>query len=230
MISLPIINSAGVSSGFVPVGFCATPVAHCRLASKTRLKQRGVVLFLTLIALLAMSLAAVALIRSVDTNSMIAGNIAYKQETITSAEVGMIDSMAWLNMKGNADLAIMLNGDPTLAHTFNKTDLAANRGYHSSILTTRCFTNDALWNSTDASVPVEDDSGTKTSYIIERMCRLPNADLAHTDCLSITPPDNGGRGTDDPKLTPGSPPQMRVTIRAENIRDHTVSYVQGFIF
>ena len=49
------------------------------------LKQRGVVLFLTLVALLAMSLAAVALIRSVDTSTLIAGNLAFKQSAMSSA-------------------------------------------------------------------------------------------------------------------------------------------------
>ena len=43
------------------------------------MKQRGVVLFFALISLLAIMLAAVALIRSVDTSIMIAGNLAFKQ-------------------------------------------------------------------------------------------------------------------------------------------------------
>lgn len=53
------------------------------------LKQRGVVLFFALIALVAMSLAAVALIRSVDTSTLIAGNLAFKQATKNSAEAGI---------------------------------------------------------------------------------------------------------------------------------------------
>ena len=41
--------------------------------------QSGVVLFIALIVLVAMSLAGVALVRSVDTNLLIAGNLAFKQ-------------------------------------------------------------------------------------------------------------------------------------------------------
>ena len=47
-----------------------------RIEPSFRTAQRGVVLFFALIALVAMSLAAVALIRSVDTSTIIAGNLA----------------------------------------------------------------------------------------------------------------------------------------------------------
>ena len=45
-------------------------------------KQRGIVLFVALIAMVVMSLAAVALIHSVDTGTSIAGNLATKQSTL----------------------------------------------------------------------------------------------------------------------------------------------------
>ena len=41
--------------------------------------QRGLVLFFALIALVAMSLAALALVRSVDTSTLISGNLAFRQ-------------------------------------------------------------------------------------------------------------------------------------------------------
>ena len=46
-------------------------------------KQQGVVLFIALVALVVMSLAAVALIRSVDTNTLIGGNLSFKQAATT---------------------------------------------------------------------------------------------------------------------------------------------------
>jgi len=52
-------------------------------------RQRGVVLFFALIALVVMSLAAVALIRSVDTNTLIAGNLAFKQAATSSGDSGL---------------------------------------------------------------------------------------------------------------------------------------------
>jgi type IV pilus assembly protein PilX len=60
-------------------------------------KQRGVVLFFTLIALVVMSLAAVALIRSVDTSTMIAGNLAFKQSGASATDTGMEAAIGWLS-------------------------------------------------------------------------------------------------------------------------------------
>jgi hypothetical protein len=50
--------------------------------------QSGVILLLTLIVLVAMTLAAIALIRSVDTTNVVAGNLAFKQATLQAADEG----------------------------------------------------------------------------------------------------------------------------------------------
>ena len=64
-----------------------TPSAH---GSGER-AQRGAVLFIALIVLVAMTMASVALVRSVDTATLGAGNIALKQSAAQAAEraVGM---------------------------------------------------------------------------------------------------------------------------------------------
>ena len=59
--------------------------------------EKGVVLFIALIALVVMSLAAVALIRSVDTNTLIAGNLGFKQSATVSADSGVETAITWLN-------------------------------------------------------------------------------------------------------------------------------------
>ena len=80
-------------------------VFQARNAAKN--KQHGVVLFFALIALVAMSLAAVALIRSVDTNSLIAGNLSFKQSSILSADRGVETAIAWV--KGRSQNSLKLN-------------------------------------------------------------------------------------------------------------------------
>ena len=47
-------------------------------------RQRGVVLFIALIVMVAMSLAAIALFRSVDTANLVAGNQAFKQGALNA--------------------------------------------------------------------------------------------------------------------------------------------------
>ena len=65
--------------------------------------QRGVVLFIALIVLVAMSLAGIAIMRSVDTSNLISGNIAFKQSTLASADLGIEAAMKYLkdNAKGD---------------------------------------------------------------------------------------------------------------------------------
>jgi len=53
------------------------------------MKQRGAVLFIALIMLVAMSLAGIAMVRSVDTTVVIAGNMAFKQGTLMATDVGV---------------------------------------------------------------------------------------------------------------------------------------------
>ena len=48
--------------------------------------QNGFVMIITLLALVIMMLASVALIRSTDTNLLIAGNMAFKRDLINQAE------------------------------------------------------------------------------------------------------------------------------------------------
>jgi len=52
-------------------------------------RVRGAVLFIALIVLVAMSLAGIAIMRSVDTATLIAGNLAFKQGTMHSSDNGI---------------------------------------------------------------------------------------------------------------------------------------------
>jgi type IV pilus assembly protein PilX len=58
--------------------------------------QRGVVLFIALIVMVAMSLAAIALMRSVDTTTTVIGNLAFRQASVLPANFGIEDAAAGL--------------------------------------------------------------------------------------------------------------------------------------
>ncbi|MEJ7807583.1 MAG: hypothetical protein WKG03_16870, partial [Telluria sp.] len=53
------------------------------------LRQRGVVLLMALIALVALTLAGLAMVRSVDTGNVIAGNMAFRQAAMQQVDVGI---------------------------------------------------------------------------------------------------------------------------------------------
>ncbi len=60
-----------------------------RTPPKIARRQRGVVLFIALIAMVVLSLAGVALIRSVDTTGSVAGNIAFREAALAAANLSL---------------------------------------------------------------------------------------------------------------------------------------------
>jgi len=129
---------------------------------QARSKQNGVVLLIALIVLVAMTLAAIALVRSVDTTNLIAGNLAFQQSATNAGDVGSENAIEWLQTKN-------------IGTTLRVSDLAA--GYS------------AVWDSSTANrwddivtesgiTPVvagEDQAGNTVSYIIQRLCKVEGA-------------------------------------------------------
>jgi Tfp pilus assembly protein PilX len=204
-----------------------------------RVKQRGVVLFFALIALVAMSLAAVALIRSVDTSTLIAGNLAFKQAATSSGDSGIEAAIAWLAQTEAANSTLNVYMDPV--HFFNTTSLAD--GYYSNVdpnlsLTDSSAPSHIKWDGTDSVCLAEDSSGNTTCYVIQRMCRDANQTIAVTSCLfSDVIMDNNNQTIRLPQQVclgsgcppSAQPPQIRITARTGGKRN-TVSYVQAFVY
>ncbi|HSI44461.1 MAG TPA: hypothetical protein VK949_08975 [Methylotenera sp.] len=203
--------------------------------SKTH-KQCGLVLFLALVALVVLSLAAVALIRSVDTSTLIAGNLAFKQAATTSADAGIDAAITQLTTMRDSNGTKNVLNDNT--HTFNITDTAARPGYFSNADPTLNLTADATWNDVNNVLVGTDVSGNTVRYIIQRMCRTANVAIQTADCLfSTATDDNSGQQVKFPKdicdgpgcPVPGQTPQVRVTVRVTGPKN-TVSYVQAFVY
>lgn len=190
------------------------------------IKQRGVVLFIALIALVVMSLAAVALVRSVDTSTIIAGNLAFKQSATSSADSGFEDAITWLAANSTAEIWT----NP--AHVLNVTN--AGGGYYSNFDETGLdITADATWTAGSA------DGGTDATnnairYIVQRMCRNANQVVTTTDCLfGPSGPGGGGSQKAEPTgylgISSSGSPMYRVTARVTGPRN-TVSYIQAFVY
>jgi type IV pilus assembly protein PilX len=67
-----------------------------RATRSPSLAQRGVSLIFALLALAAISLAAVALVRSVDGGLLVIGNLGFKQETTRAADRAAETARAWI--------------------------------------------------------------------------------------------------------------------------------------
>jgi Tfp pilus assembly protein PilX len=224
---MTLIEEFNVESKFKP------KFGHMRVK-----QQHGLVLFLALIALVVMSLAAVALIRSVDTNTMIAGNLAFKQAATTSADAGIEAAITMLagmrDSAANAGKNVLTDA----SHTFNITNTATNPGYFSNADPALNLTAAATWDNVNDVLVGTDNSGNRIQYIVQRMCRNANVAIQNADCLFSSPaldtngqqiplPQNICNGPGCP--TAGQTPQIRITARVTGPKN-SVSYVQAFVY
>ena len=188
-------------------------------------RVRGAVLFIALIVLVAMTLAGIAIMRSVDTVTLIAGNLAFKQGTMQSSDNGIEQAYLWL-----------IANRPTLWSS------NLGQGYNSGYATP-VWTNAATWASA-VTVPT-DAAGNTSSYQIHRMCNC--ADTLYNGICAASAQSNqcaldnpSGTGVPPPpaageSFTVGAPgflqdPKVyyRITVRTQGPRS-TVSYVQAMV-
>jgi len=197
-------------------------------ASKLR-KQAGVVLFIALIVLVAMTLGAVALIRSVDTTNLIAGNLAFQQSAIHSADAGFEAAISWLQANKATGL-LTGQGDNTNGYYGNGAAATNNLGHDANTATW-----DALWTNVFAQnavqgTPAVDQAGNSYRYVIHRMC-MTNGPSASSGCgrspavtvSAANQEDQGGGQFVKPPSV-----YYRITVRVDGPKN-TVAYVQTIV-
>lgn len=201
-------------------------------------RQRGVALFFALVCMVAIMLAAVALVRSVDTAALISGNLAFQQSATVSGDAGTEAAITWLaaTEAANAALNVLTNA----AHPFNANNAAA--GYYASLDPAKSLTASSgtrfVWDATDSVGLAADSSGNTTRYVIQRMCRTAGVAVANASCLfSGAVLDNNKQNIPLPQEIcqgPGCPvagqtPMIRITSRTTGPKN-TLSYVQAFVY
>jgi len=211
----------------VDLDFCASALDTRnpqRRLRNTRKQQCGTVLFIALIVLVAMTLAGIAIMRSVDTATLIAGNLAFKQGTIQAADNGVEQAYQWL-----------------LANRVALANTNLGSGYYSARPGAEPDWNDPLsWAS--AVTVGTDAAGNTVSYVIHRLCNCPDTlyngtcasgsaqQCALTTASNVAPPPGQGDSfavgapgfLEDPKL------YYRITVRTQGPRN-TTSYVQSMV-
>jgi Tfp pilus assembly protein PilX len=128
----------------------------------TLARQRGVVLFIALIVLVAMTLAGLAIVRSVDTGNQVSGNIAFRQAALASGDRGLDAAFTWL--KNNITTGVLDNN-------------SGSNGYFATVIDPPIspqsgapdWTDPSVWGS--AFVVGTDSNGNQVSYVIHRMCQ-----------------------------------------------------------
>jgi type IV pilus assembly protein PilX len=129
-------------------------------------KQRGTMLIIALIVLVAMTLAGIATMRSVDTATVMAGNIAFRQSALNAADQGL-----------QAGYALLQTPSPNSDLTKNGSLWAAPAvGYFSNAsLTEPNWTDPNAWvNAAQLNGGTPDAAGNVVSFLVQRMCLVAN--------------------------------------------------------
>lgn len=187
-----------------------------------RRAQDGLVLFIALIVLVAMSLAGVALMRSVDTGVVVAGNMAFKQAAIMVADRGTQEATKWLSDNSSGS---------TLQNTNTSLGYFSSRPYPEP----DWFDPLSWTQSVAVNGGTPDASGNVVRYVVHRMCTLPDlpyngsTGTQSNECALYYATSAAGSGG---SMAVGSPqfigsPQLyyRITTRVEGPRG-TVSVIQ----
>jgi len=191
-------------------------------------RQSGAVLIVTLIVLVLMTLGAISMVRSVDTSTLISGNLAFQQSALQSSDGGVEEAVRWLEANPGA----LIN------------DSAANGGYSASWDANLGPGGSwiAYWAGTITgtgrvrTLP-EDGAGNTVSFLIQRLCPSSGGGgggkAKSVGCGTYPlPPDAcsqaGGSKTSTATEFSCSLTQYRITARVAGPRN-TVTYVQSIV-
>lgn len=209
---------------------------RARHTIRTSRAQRGVILFIALIVIVAMALAGLALVRSVDTNVIVAGNIAFKQAATNAGDEGLEAARTWL-LANKSTLSDDQMAPPASAYWSNWQATADLTGNDSSKA-------DYDWNSNSLEVTAGDTAGNRVRYVIHRMCADSNKTSSSTTCVKVSSTTTGalasggeysgrrgyeGGGSSSGFSLTATTVYYRITVRVDGPRN-TTSYVQALMY
>lgn len=198
------------------------------LRATARRAQRGAVLFIALIVLVAMSLAGLALMRGVDTGTLIASNLAFKQGATTAGDLGIEAGRNWL----------LTNGGPNLYG--DQPAVTGGTGYWSTWQSNVDLTGtdpadpDLDWNTAVTVGTLAANAGNDVRYVIHRLCELPG-DPAAVNCIKSAATTTSATGTKGAAaygtyaIAVPTSAYYRITVRVLGPRNNT-SYVQATVY
>jgi len=188
--------------------------------------ERGVVLFVALIVLVAMMLAGLTLLRSVHTSNRVVGNLAFQQAATRAADVGIETAIAWLETTQA--------GAATLLHNHVVIDAANPVGYFATrqdpgaAQSWEQFWTDVLEPSGFVTTLAPDAAGNTVSFVIHRLCNGIGDPLGGAGCEAsptLVGGEGGGRGAGVVALQTPAQIYYRITARVLGPRN-AVGFVQ----
>lgn len=206
-------------------------------------RQRGGVLLTVLIVLVVMTIGALGMIRASDTSVLIAGNMAFRQTGVTSAELAVESALSWLAAQADGDLWVdqasagyYASFDPL------KPDSKKNESWEQYWAgpVTKCWVDwvgkvtaaQCMAADDDADLSRRDEAGNRSAYVIHRMClQSGDSTLAASGCqvasTTIASPSSS-RGSGLVGVNSARQIYYRITVQTSGLRN-TRSFVQVMV-
>lgn len=210
-----------------------------RIRSPSAAYQGGVVLVLALVILVVMTIAGIALVRSVDTGSAVAGNLAFQQAATQAGGAGVEDAIvSFLNDKTTEQLQDNAYASGYAAAVTNPADWEAYwvntinpEPLQPPVLAKNC-TDDHPRPGRSCTLPT-DAAGNTVTYTIQRLCQTTGDPMLDpTGCVTSKTVLSGGEGNSlgagSARLNKATQYYYRVTSRIEGPRN-TLTYTQTIV-
>lgn len=146
-------------------------------------RQRGVVMIVTLVVLVVLLVGAVALLRSSDSASVLAGQVGFRRDMKNQAERAIKMAIDSLKSGDLASSATRLNSDAAANYSAAQLDTDAATG-----LPTLLLGSDSDFKAAGYAVAISDasssgatESGVTVRYLIDRQCPSAGA-VDETTC------------------------------------------------
>jgi type IV pilus assembly protein PilX len=165
--------------------------------------ERGVVLFVALIATLALMLGGMALVRAVATDTAIGGNIATRQQATVAASVAIEHDVAALFENGA--IADATHDDPVNNY------FAARQAGEDARGVPRALQSVSDYPEGAATIAV--GTGFTLRHLVERLC-VTEGPASIENCTLSAPSTAAASGT-PPAAEPTRAPYYRVTVRID---------------
>ena len=179
-------------------------------------KQRGVVVLIALIALLALGYAGTALMRSVDATTAITGNVGLAQSATLGVDMGVEHAIAALFER--ATISDLAADDEAQSYYASRQPQEDSQGIP--------YRLQQLANYADDARLIDAGNGNVVRYLIERMCAASGP--ATPDSCVLTPAIDAATPGTAASPEPPPVPLFRQTIRVDGPAG-TTAFAQAWL-
>lgn len=195
--------------------------APCR-RRKGALASRGIVLPFTLVALVVVLLAGVALIRALDVSLLQAGNLAFRRDLANQAERGFSKAGTLLS-SGALSTEASREAD-SLANNYVASRLASNaQGIPTVLVNDSAFTTAGF---TGADI-TDSATGVTVRWVIDRQCAATGSALS-TSCATASRSTDSAADDRYKLVNAETQPVYRISVRATGPRN-TQAFFQSTV-